>query len=53
MGYSTNQKNCVVTWVVSDIRKDKRSGALSPITRSKYAQLLFNKGAGFDERKTD
>lgn len=42
-----------VTWLISDGRKDKRTGALSPVTRSTYAQYLFEKGAGFNERKTD
>lgn len=48
-----NKKMNAVRWVVSDIRKDKRNGVLSPIKRSNYAQLLFEKGAGFNERKTD
>jgi len=38
-----------IHWVVSDYRKDKRTGALSPVIRSEYAEQLFKKGAGFCE----
>ncbi|MBU5267920.1 hypothetical protein [Virgibacillus proomii] len=42
-----------IHWVVSDYRKDKRTGALSPVVRSDYAEQLFKKGAGFCEQTTN
>lgn len=39
-------------WIVSEHRKDKRAGVLTPIKRSKYAEKLFSKGAGFHEQGT-
>ncbi|GAA0415158.1 hypothetical protein GCM10008934_02580 [Virgibacillus salarius] len=39
-------------WKVSEYRKDKRVGALSPVKRSDYVQSLFKVGAGFNEQKT-
>ncbi|MFU0790785.1 MAG: Transposase [Virgibacillus proomii] len=42
-----------IHWVVSDYRKDKRTGALSPVIRSEYAEQLFKKGAGFCEQTTN
>ena len=31
-------------WVVSERRKDKRTGAISPVARSEYAKLFFDMG---------
>ncbi|MDL4842820.1 hypothetical protein [Aquibacillus rhizosphaerae] len=36
-------------WKVSEYRKDKRTGVMKSIERSNYAQVLFDKGAGFNE----
>ncbi|GAA0422784.1 hypothetical protein GCM10008934_11410 [Virgibacillus salarius] len=49
---SVRNNNCV-KWVVNEYRRDKRTGPLSPISRSNYAQLLFEKGAGFHEQGTN
>ncbi|WP_162985608.1 hypothetical protein [Virgibacillus halodenitrificans] len=40
-------------WKVDPYRRDKRTGVISPIQRSDYAQHLFDKGAGWSEQKTD
>ncbi|MYL43575.1 hypothetical protein [Virgibacillus salexigens] len=40
-----------ICWIVNEYRNDQRTGALSPIVRSDYAQLLFDKGAGFHEQR--
>ena len=36
-----------IKWKVSEYRKDNRTGVLNPVSRSKYAEELFRKGAGF------
>ena len=42
-----------ISWVVNPYRKDKRTGALSPVKHSNYAQQLFDQvGVGKDEQKT-
>ncbi|MUK89138.1 hypothetical protein GMD78_12215 [Ornithinibacillus sp. L9] len=35
-------------WKVDPYRKDKRTGAISPVKRSEYAESLFRVGAGFN-----
>nr|QRZ17777.1 hypothetical protein JUJ52_18855 [Virgibacillus sp. AGTR] len=35
-------------WKVSEYRKDKRVGALSPVKRSEYVQSLFQTGVGWN-----
>lgn len=41
-------------WSVNKYRRDKRTGVLSPVPRSEYAQYLFEKGAGWkDDQKRD
>ena len=42
-----------IKWRVSKYRKDKRVGAISPIKPSRYAKYLMEKGAGFNEQKTN
>lgn len=40
----------VICWVVDKYRRDKRTGAISPVSRSEYVQHLFNEGMGWDEQ---
>ncbi|NBJ70625.1 MULTISPECIES: hypothetical protein [Clostridia] len=47
-----SEETCV-RWIVSEHRRDKRAGVLTPIERSKYAEELFSKGAGFHEQGTN
>ncbi|WP_234447167.1 hypothetical protein [Virgibacillus salexigens] len=35
-------------WKISEYRKDKRVGALSPVKRSDYVQQLFDVGVGWN-----
>ncbi len=42
-----------IIWKISRYRKDKRTGAISPIKPSKYFEYLANEGAGWNERKAD
>lgn len=35
-------------WKVAPYRKDKRTGAISPIRRSEYLKDLFEKGADWN-----
>ncbi|MBB6451998.1 hypothetical protein HNQ94_000419 [Salirhabdus euzebyi] len=42
-----------IAWKISEHRTDRRTGPISPIPRSKYAQLLFDEGAGWNEQKED
>lgn len=46
------RKQWAMQWVVNGHRKDKRTGAVSPVKGSKYFEELSNKGAGWDERST-
>ena len=39
-----------IKFKTSGYRKDRRTGVLSPVTRSRYAELLFKEGAGFNGR---
>lgn len=39
-----------IKWQVNKYRKDKRVGAISPIKPGRYAQYLFEKGAGFNDK---
>jgi hypothetical protein len=48
------KRKYVIKWVVNKYRRDKRTGVLSPVPRSEYAQRLFEKGAGWkNEQKRD
>ncbi len=50
---ATRSDQICIRWIVSEHRRDKRSGVLTPIKRSKYAEELFSKGAGFHEQGTN
>lgn len=45
--------NHKIKWKVSKYRRDKSNEEVTPVPRSRYAEMLFKEGAGFknDKRK--
>lgn len=43
----------MMRWKVDRYRKDRRVGPVQVSGRSDYMQLLFEKGAGWDEQRSD
>ena len=37
-----------IKWKVSKYRKDKNINEVTPVSRSRYAEMLFKEGAGFN-----